>query len=171
MAVNFTREIEEPPDAITERLPGYMSRVFNPRAVWNRKYKSLVVRCARHCVLLPMRRMMRSVQRALPATDKPRKVYCRHQALHRWTGSAWGSAGYDQNSCRRVCTVAGRRRCWRWWWRRRCQTVQGNGCANRPAGTFARRQERILLWLDDGGIHHSPLRYCCQFDSFLRFYT
>jgi putative AlgH/UPF0301 family transcriptional regulator len=41
MAVNTTREIEQPPDAITERLPGYRSRVFNPRAIWDRKFQSL----------------------------------------------------------------------------------------------------------------------------------
>lgn len=41
MAVNLMREIPEPPNAISERLPGYRTRVFNPRAVWDRKFKAL----------------------------------------------------------------------------------------------------------------------------------
>eukprot|EP00750_Incisomonas_marina_P003276 INCI13042.3.p1 GENE.INCI13042.3~~INCI13042.3.p1 ORF type:complete len:1029 (-),score=161.50 INCI13042.3:433-3519(-) len=50
MAVNVTREIPEPPDAITERLPGYRQRVFNPRAVWNRKFKALVTQAGHNYI-------------------------------------------------------------------------------------------------------------------------
>ena len=56
MAVNLAREIEEPPDAITERLPGYRSRIFSPRAVWDRKFKSMrlagqpYISCIKHFI-------------------------------------------------------------------------------------------------------------------------